>query len=185
MNKELLQYLYLEQKKSIRTISVETGFSVGHIFNCLNRFGIPTRTPSEALKGRKITAEHREIISRTHKGKKLSEETKKKLSEARLGTKMVGISPRCPGRRKHRRGYIQLYCPDHPNATVDGYVMEHRLVMEKHLGRLLDSKEEVHHINGIKDDNRIENLYLFDSKSEHMRHHMLERHKLRRMENAQ
>lgn len=59
--------------------------------------------------------------------------------------------------RTIKEGYVLLFRPDHPNA-VGQYVAEHRLVMEKHLGRCLESWELVHHKNRIRDDNRLENL---------------------------
>jgi hypothetical protein len=60
-------------------------------------------------------------------------------------------------------GYVRVYAPEHPRAQNGRYVLEHRLVMEKHLGRLLGPGETVHHKNGIKTDNRLENLELWFS----------------------
>ncbi|MFA4826469.1 MAG: HNH endonuclease [Methanoregula sp.] len=68
-----------------------------------------------------------------------------------------------------KRGYILIYCPTHPNA-VGNYVPEHRLVMEKKIGRFLLRKEHVHHINHNNQDNRPENLMIL-SRGEHSRIH--------------
>ncbi|MFA5377638.1 MAG: HNH endonuclease [Dehalococcoidia bacterium] len=75
------------------------------------------------------------------------------------------------GRAKHSAGYIKILIPNHPHACSRGYVLEHRLVMEAHLGRTLLPTEIVHHINGMPGDNRIENLMLFHGVGEHVSYH--------------
>ena len=72
------------------------------------------------------------------------------------------------GKCKNGAGYVYIYNPKHPFCTKQGYVREHRLIMEKHIGRYLHKWEIVHHINEIRDDNRVENLKLM-GKSEHDR----------------
>jgi len=66
----------------------------------------------------------------------------------------------------NRRGYVIVDCPGHPQGN---YVLEHRLVMERHLGRYLSKTEVVHHLNGDKQDNRIENLRLFPNHKRHVK----------------
>jgi hypothetical protein len=57
-------------------------------------------------------------------------------------------------------GYIRIRMPKHPNCDRDGLIREHRYIIEQNIGRYLKTNEHVHHINGIRDDNRIENLQL-------------------------
>lgn len=76
-------------------------------------------------------------------------------------------------RKRHSQGYTLVYAPNHPCADRGGYVLEHRLVMERHLGRILSSDEIVHHINENKADNSIENLMLV-SRAEHAKIHIYE-----------
>lgn len=75
------------------------------------------------------------------------------------------------GRRRggHEGRYWMVYTPDHPDAVL-GAVLEHRLVMEQHLGRQLTTDEVVHHINHDTLDNRIENLEVM-TQAEHCRVH--------------
>jgi hypothetical protein len=76
--------------------------------------------------------------------------------------KVYRFGPKAPrwkgGRYKTKENYVWVYSPDHPYKNSQGYVKEHRLVMEKHLGRYLERWEHIHHKNGVKDDNRIENI---------------------------
>lgn len=65
-------------------------------------------------------------------------------------------------KRVSRTGYVLVYNPEHPNSTVNGFGLEHRLVMAEHIGRPLLETEQVHHKNGVRYDNRLENLELWD-----------------------
>jgi len=88
-----------------------------------------------------------------------SEEYKKKIS---------GENSRLwKGGRRMCQGYVYIFTPDHPYRNNAGCVMEHRLTMEKFIGRYLTKNEQVHHKNGIKTDNRIENLEIVIKKMHH------------------
>lgn len=73
------------------------------------------------------------------------------------------------GRRVNSQGYVMLKIIGHHLADSQGYVREHRLVMEKKLGRRLLPGEVVHHIDGDTANNAPENLELFASNGEHLR----------------
>jgi hypothetical protein len=166
---ETMKKAYLDENKPMHRIAKDLNMSVGKVYNLIKKYNIPTRSQKETftMKGHKLSAEQCKAISKRHKGKKLSEETKRKIGEA---NKINGI-----GHKKNRvDGYIAVYFPMHPRSSKDGYIMEHILIMEKLLGRHLYENECVHHKNQNKDDNRAENLMLM-TKTEHMRYHMKKR----------
>lgn len=66
------------------------------------------------------------------------------------------------GRTINAAGYMRITVPTGtPGQGKDGRMLEHRFVMQEHLSRPLATSENVHHINGDKTDNRIENLELW------------------------
>lgn len=115
-------------------------------------------------------------------GKKHSEETKNKMSEVRKGKSAFWNIDRkhseehkikCAhplekngkwkgGRIVDKDGYILIKMPNHLFCNNQGYVREHRFMMEKQIGRYLYQQEVVHHINGNKNDNHIDNLKLMN-----------------------
>lgn len=63
-----------------------------------------------------------------------------------------------------KNGYKKISRVGHPNSDMCGKIYEHTFVMSQFLGRPLTKNETVHHKNGVRDDNRIENLELFDRR---------------------
>ena len=171
-NKEELNKYY-SLGYSMNEIAQYLGYSTGKIHKYFHIYNIKPRnwgSRNEFAK-KKIS---KTMTGRTHKGKPMSEENKKNISEMRC---LKGI-----GHKKIRNdGYIAIYFPDHPKSNKDGYIMEHDLIMECYIGRWLKDDEVVHHKNHIRNDNRIKNLELL-TKKEHARLHMIERHNKKREE---
>lgn len=140
-DKEWLKKEYIDNKKSIRQIAIDINATVGAVNSAIRWLGIETRKSREAYS--------------------------LKFPNGRFGENAGNWQG---GKRKAGSGYIMLYKPKHPNCTLEGYVMEHRLEMEKEIDRYLEKNEIVHHINGKKDDNRIKNLEL-TVKGEHTKQH--------------
>lgn len=166
-------------------------------------------------KGRKVSKETRKKLSESRKGIKFSEEHKRKLSESHLGkkSKLKGIklteeqrksyenywnsmkgkiresrseetklkiskknsgkgNGRWTGGIREAGGYIKIHSPNHPFKDKSGYVMAHRLRVEKFIERFLTRQEEIHHIDFNRKNNKISNLFIFPSKSEHQKFHI-------------
>ena len=200
--------LYCEEKAGIDTIGKMFHVDRMTIYQRIKREGITPRTLSEANRildrsgeknpmfGKKFDDEYKlaqskrlkDAVTRNgghwSKGRKAGDDEKSLKSIAVRGEN----NPRWKGgRRITQSGYVEVYSPDHPHADKNRKtVYEHRLVMEQHIGRYLSSDEIVHHINGDKSDNRIDNLQLTNS-SDHSREHIdrLASGKQRSLANAQ
>ena len=143
------------------------------------------RKLSEAAKangGHPITEDTKQKIRQALTGRTVKDESKQKQSETRkrlFGEGKLSIwnkgvpnpIPQLKGadnpqykEKIYRHGYIYIHGHGHSNSQKRGLVLEHRFIMAEYLGRPLESYESVHHKNGIKTDNRIENLEIVVGK---------------------
>lgn len=138
----------------------ELNFTKGTIAKYVSRYGIDVTTKfiEEKLKDKNTNFDY--IRNLLRGDLEFVEQSKGKLWEIQ---KIVSCGD-----------YKFAVVPNHPNATKHGYVLLHRIIMENHIGRILDADEVVHHKNFDKNDNRIENLELM-SRSEHTKLHQQEK----------
>lgn len=146
LSKLNLEYLYTREKKSIKYISKKLGVSAACVRNNLKRYDIYIRGSNELVRDRRR-----------------SQETKDKIAKSLKGVNNYHWKPDGSW-RLNGDGYVIL-------KVNNKRVAEHRYVLEQYLGRKLETREQVHHINENMEDNRIKNLILFSSGVAHRLYH--------------
>lgn len=212
LSKETLTELYLQKSLSIWQIEKETGIHRATVHRLLKFYAIPRRPAgqrpklaiSDLGKIKRMYLEEKlsatqiaeylgytrmTILRRLHElgiARSLSESLKNSYETGRKRSKSGAESPRWKGGIKECRQYRYVYKPEHPRADKHGYIAEHILIWEETHQKALPKSYIVHHINGIKKDNRPENLIaLRQDKHEKIIPEMAKRIRALEIENRQ
>ena len=102
-------------------------------------------------------------LGRFRKGHIMPISVREKISRA-----LKGVRKKPERMKRPQKKYLKIYQPEHPYADKAGYVFEHRLVMEKFLGRHMSPEEVIHHKDENTHNNAIENLMIFKNHTEHL-----------------
>lgn len=170
---------YIDKDMTVAEIAVELGCSTGVVWKAVDRSKLPKRKERRKNRLRSDAIPqlhdrewlHREFILKNRTTKDIAAELNCKMSSvassvSRLritkfpGRTRVKLDKTLPAGIKRKNGYLQEYVPLHPVADERGYVLQHRLVVERIIGRNLTAIEEVHHIDGRRERNEESNLIL-------------------------
>jgi len=142
-----LNKLYLEDKLSPYQIAELKDCTRDAVYEALDRLGIPRRSKSEAR------------ILAIQTGRYIPKDQKLANNSRWKG-----------GIRLHPRGYIEVKAPEHHRAHTNGYVYEHILIWEQTHNQQLPEGWHVHHVNGIRSDNRPQNLVALPPAKHRIKH---------------
>lgn len=171
-----LRYQYESLELSTQDIADLTSCTRKNIEYWMRKHSIPRRDNTTSR-----TTRYRDKISATGRGRVPFSKGLTKYDHPSI----MLISEKVRGERSAKwkggvtvvnSGYRKVRVEDHPNRDRDGYVFEHRLVMEFLLARLLTSDEVVHHRDHNRQNNLSENLFLFPNNRAHSSFHAYKNH---------
>lgn len=210
LSREEVERLYLVEGKSVKEIAPLTGKSENTVHLQMKKWGIPKRSRAEVnnqgwRKKGKLGKPSREELERLYiKEQKSTHEIARMFKVAQITAiswvRSFGIPVRNRsesnklrnlrgvsnpawkgGRYINKEGYICVRVPDHPLASSSGYVKEHVLAWEESHGRSLPKGYVIHHVDGIRTNNRPSNL-LAMKQSDHMKLHRQELSSMKALE---
>lgn len=188
---EEVKIFFSEKRWSIRKISEYFHSDSDTIASRLSEAGIEGRRVKRPdIKTEEVVALYKSGLDMTSLARHFNcrrVTIRKRLIKAEVqidyGRRLQGSgNPNWKGGRRETRGYIQVYKPDHPRA-IRSYIWEHQLIWEEYHKRPLLDGWVIHHLNGIKSDNRPRNLFAMPRKKHLSQQLLLEAQKrLREME---